>query len=256
MAKNRIVNKFDEFFKHDLYLKFKNSTSNYIHRKRMIEKEVDNSTRNKGIVLDIGIGISPMINTNKNTLLGDISISSMKVMKSKGANCSVLDITKLGLKNNSINTIICSEVLEHIPDDSGSLREMKRVLKKEGTLILTIPLNSYYWLKDDELVGHLRRYNPKEFIKKLEKIGFKITKIKNIGSLTERLTTFLITTLFLSTKISSLGKNKKESDLIKNFFWLYKNLNILWAYVISLSSKITHPGLSSLLLIKCVKNEF
>lgn len=245
-------NKFDEFFKYDLYLEFKNSTSNYIHRKRMIGKEISN-LRSNGIVLDIGTGVSPMVNINENIILGDISIHSMRVMKDKGVNCSVLDVTKLGLKNNSIDTVICSEVLEHIPNDTEALREMNRVLRKEGTLILTIPINNYYWLKDDELVGHLRRYNSKDFIRKLEKTGFEITKIKNIGSLTERLTTFLITTVFLSTKIFSVGKNRKNQNLTKKFFWLYKNLNILWAYVISLSSKITHPTLSSITLIKCVK---
>ncbi len=238
---------------YEWYIEFKNFTSNYLHRKRIIRKEIDNLMYD-GIILDIGSGVSPMIEVSDCSVFGDISIPSMKIMKKKGANCSVLDIINLGLRDKSVDIIVCSEVLEHISDHLRALREMKRILKGGGMLLLTIPINDYYWLKDDELVGHLRRYDSKKFIKKIEELGFDIIKTNMVGSLTERLTTFFITTIFLSTTIFS-GRNKKPPNFMKKILGVYKNLNIIWSYVILLTSKITHPKLSSLLLVVCEKNE-
>lgn len=246
-----MANKFDEFLEYDAYLELKNSTCNYLHRRREVTKELEGLDET-GVILDIGSGISPMAEIKDNVILGDMSLPSMKLMKGKGANCAVLDITHLGIKSNSIDIIICSEVLEHIADDIAALREMNRVLKKGGSLIITVPTNKHYWLRDDELVGHVRRYDTKELTKIIEGAGFDVVKIRGIGSLTERLTTYLITTIFLSTRIIPI--NRKSSNP-KRLIRIYRALNIIWSHVIFLSSRLTIPYLSSLTLITCKKQD-
>ena len=49
------------------------------------------------------------------------------------------NIYKLPYKENYFDYVICSEVLEHLEEDKKALREVKRVLKRKGTLILTVP---------------------------------------------------------------------------------------------------------------------
>ena len=246
-----MANKFDEFLEYDAYLELKNSTCNYLHRKREVTKELKDLGET-GTILDIGSGISPMTKIRDNVILGDMSIPSMELMRGKGANCSVLDITNLGIKSNSVGTIICSEVLEHIPDDTAALREMNRVLKGGGSLIITVPTHKYYWFRDDELVGHVRRYDTKELIKLIEGAGFDVVRTRGIGSLTERLTTYLITTLFLSTGIIPI--NRKSSNP-KRLILIYRVLNIIWSHVIFFTSRLTIPSLSSLTLITCRKQD-
>jgi SAM-dependent methyltransferase len=52
------------------------------------------------------------------------------------------DITAMGYGNNSFDLIICSHVLEHIPDDRLAMRELFRVLKPGGTAILQVPISA------------------------------------------------------------------------------------------------------------------
>ncbi|MCX7914757.1 MAG: class I SAM-dependent methyltransferase [Verrucomicrobiae bacterium] len=48
-------------------------------------------------------------------------------------------VTALGLRSGSLDGILCSEVLEHVADFPAALREMARVLKPGGRLLITCP---------------------------------------------------------------------------------------------------------------------
>lgn len=54
----------------------------------------------------------------------------------------VSDITDIPLESNSIDAVLCSEVLEHVPNPVLALEEMVRLLKPQGFLILTAPFAS------------------------------------------------------------------------------------------------------------------
>lgn len=54
----------------------------------------------------------------------------------------VSEITAIPVEAGSFDVVICTEVLEHVPDPIGAVREMGRVLKPGGTLLLTAPLGS------------------------------------------------------------------------------------------------------------------
>lgn len=49
------------------------------------------------------------------------------------------DGTRLPFPDATFDRIICSEVMEHIPDDAAAARELARVLKPGGTLAVTVP---------------------------------------------------------------------------------------------------------------------
>lgn len=57
-------------------------------------------------------------------------------------------IYSLPYPDNYFEFIICSEVLEHLEDDKKALLELKRVLKKNGTLIITVPNQNFPFLWD------------------------------------------------------------------------------------------------------------
>jgi SAM-dependent methyltransferase len=75
------------------------------------------------------------------------------------------DITKLPFADESFDIVICSEVMEHIPDDDRAASEILRVLKKNGTLAVSVPRmwpEKICWMLSDDYFnanqGHVRIY--------------------------------------------------------------------------------------------------
>lgn len=55
--------------------------------------------------------------------------------------------------------LVCMfDVLEHIEDDRGTLRDVRSLLNSSGQLLLTVPAYSWLWGKHDEFLHHKRRY--------------------------------------------------------------------------------------------------
>jgi SAM-dependent methyltransferase len=83
------------------------------------------------------------------------------------ADCVVGDATRLPYPDATFDRIIASEVMEHIPDDTGALDELTRVLKPGGVLAVTVPAwlaETVCWTLSDEYYapkapgGHVRIY--------------------------------------------------------------------------------------------------
>lgn len=52
----------------------------------------------------------------------------------------------LPFENNSFDVVFCSHVLEHVEDEDKSLKEMKRVLKNDGVLVVGMPTATMAWI--------------------------------------------------------------------------------------------------------------
>ncbi len=79
--------------------------------------------------------------TGIDTNASDIEIAGKSGIKN--AEFLVADAEKLPFKNSTFDKIICSEVLEHVDDDAKAIREMHRVLKAGGKVIITVPQKKY-----------------------------------------------------------------------------------------------------------------
>ena len=55
------------------------------------------------------------------------------------------DVEALPFADGSFGTVLCTEVIEHIPDASAALREFARVLRPGGVLIGSVPARSLIW---------------------------------------------------------------------------------------------------------------
>ena len=93
---------------------------------------------------------------------------------------SAMDITVLPFKDESFDVVLCSEVLEHIPDDIQAISELIRIVKPGKTLAVSVPRawpEKICWQLSDEYfnanMGHVRIYSKKEIIGKIEARGPK-----------------------------------------------------------------------------------
>jgi len=75
-------------------------------------------------------------------------LAKTQPLKDKRIKVRQANIYKLPYKDRSFDFIICSEVLEHLAKDTQALRELQRLLKKGGTLVVTVPNKHYPFVWD------------------------------------------------------------------------------------------------------------
>jgi SAM-dependent methyltransferase len=70
----------------------------------------------------------------------------------------IADTTLRSLSEHQCDTVICFNVLEHVGDDIGALRNMWHVLAPSGRLLLIVPAIPQLMGTVDQSLGHYRRY--------------------------------------------------------------------------------------------------
>jgi ubiquinone/menaquinone biosynthesis C-methylase UbiE len=88
------------------------------------------------------------------------------------------DITDIPVQNESFDVVLCSEVLEHVPDALSAIRELSRVLKPGGTLLLTAPFNSLTHFAPYHFGGYNRYWYQHHF----PRLGLNIEILDHNGS--------------------------------------------------------------------------
>ncbi|HEX7816657.1 methyltransferase domain-containing protein [Dyella sp.] len=103
-----------------------------------------------------------------------------------------VDITNMdGYADSSFDFIVCSHVLEHVPDDAAAIRELRRVLAPNGAAILMVPiLLSLKETDEDPSVtdvnerwrrfgqdDHIRMYERSDFLQRLHAGGFQVKSL-------------------------------------------------------------------------------
>ena len=83
--------------------------------------------------------------------------------------------------SQKFDCVVACEVLEHIEDDKTFLRKTNDLLANFGQLILSVPARKKYWSKDDEIVGHYRRYEKQDLYEKLIETGYSQIDIAAYG---------------------------------------------------------------------------
>ena len=84
---------------------------------------------------------------------------------------------------DSYDLIALLDVLEHVPDDKGSLSAILQRLKPGGAMLLTVPANPWMWSAHDVAHHHHRRYRKSEIEKLARDAGFKIELLSPFNSL-------------------------------------------------------------------------
>lgn len=131
-------------------------------------------------ILDVGCGTG--LNSKALDQFGDVcgldvSEDALNFSRSRGEfNLIRANADDLPFKHNSFDVVCALDVLEHIEDDINAMKEIHRVLKPSGNLILTVPAFMFLWGRHDEAANHKRRYYKRSIIKTLESCGFLIDR--------------------------------------------------------------------------------
>ena len=91
----------------------------------------------------------------------------------------VSDITDIPVDPESFDAVLCVEVLEHLPDPVAALRELARVLKPGGTLLVTAPFASLTHFAPYHFYSGFNRYFYQHW---LTSLGFEVEEVTANGN--------------------------------------------------------------------------
>src|SRR5215204_4868312 len=186
----------------------------YIGRRKIIAGFVQEIcscvTDRRPRILDVGCG------TGANLLLlskygeaegVDVSEDALVFCRERG-----LEKVKLGAAeelpydDGTFDLVTALDVVEHIDDDLAGLREMRRVLRSGGHVLLFVPTFMFLWGLQDDVSHHRRRYCLSELRRVLEQAGFQIERT-TYANITFFLPILLLRKLMRVTGIKAATEN-------------------------------------------------
>ena len=149
-------------------------------------------------ILDAGCGdganLRHLLRINGATVYGSdynfLRLTRAKKLFGASAYLFLGSLLENNIKDNFLDLVFCSHVLEHIQDDLTVLRNLHRVLKPGGTLILGVPNEgAWLWLLDYHVferyilqrTDHVHFYTRDVLLRLLTNVGFDVQETKYLG---------------------------------------------------------------------------
>ena len=134
---------------------------------------VESLLRTDSRCLEVAPGLRPRLPL-AGTRFVDMSERAVSRLREAGASADVGTIVDLPFAGRTFDLVCAMDVVEHVEDDVGALRELTRVLKQQGTLLISVPLHPSRWTAFDDFVGHCRRYEPATLTSLLAQLGLHV----------------------------------------------------------------------------------
>ncbi|MBI2309998.1 class I SAM-dependent methyltransferase [Candidatus Collierbacteria bacterium] len=162
-------------------------------------------------VLDIGVGYGflekELVKSNVSVYGIDISFNSIFRAKSLHKGIFIVASAKaIPFQDNFFDVVCLPEVLEHLYDFESTfvMKEISRILKKDGRLIISVPLYDEVYLGHPS--GHVRIFTPEKLFKEVSEHGFTVITEKYL---------FAFKSLYLiKSLINRLLKIRRANNLI------------------------------------------
>lgn len=139
-------------------------------RKKIIDKIIFRINFKKNInILDFGSGSGvnvEMLKKYGNVDLQEVNkIARLNLKRIKNINKIY---SSLKIKKNYYNLVLVADVLEHVKNPKELLRILKKNIKKNGYILITVPAYQYLFSTKDKALKHYRRYNKKTLKKTID----------------------------------------------------------------------------------------
>jgi SAM-dependent methyltransferase len=150
----------------------------FAHRNRCIA-ELVRRHRPDGVIVDVGAGngwvTSGLRTAGFEALVLEPGAEGAQNALARGLSPVVnATLESAGFPQRSLAAVGMFDVLEHLPDDAGALRDVAALLAPRGWLYLTVPAWQWLWSDEDVTAGHQRRYGRGELTARLTAAGFRV----------------------------------------------------------------------------------
>jgi glycosyltransferase involved in cell wall biosynthesis/protein-L-isoaspartate O-methyltransferase len=147
-------------------------------------------------VLELGAGIGNMTQHlargRKTYVASDIDAEHMARLRVRFRGRPNLEIRKCDLCDSAdfqpllgvFDSVVCLNVVEHVEDDLGALRNIFSALKPGGRAIILVPQDQKAYGTLDEVLGHFRRYSEAQLRERMEAAGFELERMLHFNRVT------------------------------------------------------------------------
>lgn len=161
----------------DEYLSRTPFHSGYWTRTRVDKAIASHASLAHGVLLDVGCGIKPYERTFAPYVEKYLGLEYSPDSGYRGNKADLCgDAAFLPLADESVDTILCTEVMEHVPNPEKTIEEFARVLRPGGTVITTAPF--VYPIHD---AYDFFRYSPDGLPAMMKRHGLEIEKVKPLS---------------------------------------------------------------------------
>lgn len=156
----------------------------YTGRRKILGSFLENICRRvtdrRPRILDVGCGTGAnllMLSEYGDAEGVDLSEDALAFCRERGLeNVKLGAAEKLPYDDGTFDLVTALDVVEHLDDDLAGLREMRRVLRPDGRVLLFVPTFMFLWGLQDDVSNHRRRYRLPELRRVLEQAGFEIER--------------------------------------------------------------------------------
>jgi ubiquinone/menaquinone biosynthesis C-methylase UbiE len=157
----------------------------YRARRALVAQLLDGRVPAGGVALDVGCGTGEVVGllarlgagvAAGTDLSGHVLHHAARDRRVGGGVILASAAERLPFAPASADALTSLEVVEHLDDDLGALREYHRVLRPGATLLVTVPSYQWLWYHQDDLAGHRRRYTRRGIASVVEAAGFDVER--------------------------------------------------------------------------------
>ncbi len=168
------------------YLQMANTEQNhwwFCGRRAILQRLLSQYLADKPLqhILEIGAGTGG--NLEMLSRFGKLSATEMNDEARRIANTRTQVVVHPGALPNALPTfaqkfnLICLfDVLEHVEDDTASLRAIRELLTPDGVILLTVPAHPWLWSRHDKLLHHKRRYTRDSLYEHIANAGLRVQR--------------------------------------------------------------------------------
>ena len=133
-------------------------------------------------VLDVGCGTGIMLKElsrgRRQAYGSDRSELALSFCKKRGmASLVRCDATQLPFATDCVDLVTALDVIEHLDEDEACVREMARICRRGGHLLLHVPAFPFLWSDKDDLNHHRRRYRRGQLLRLVEGCNLRVERI-------------------------------------------------------------------------------
>lgn len=155
----------------------------------LIERALREALPGEATILDAGCGTGGLIRREAAKWPGwgwtgvDVDPLACSLARERtGARIVEAPLERLPFGDATFDAVTCADVIYHLEDDLAALRELQRVLKPGGRLVLNVPAHAWLWSYHDEAVGGRRRYEMRGVRELLRQAGLQERRITHWNS--------------------------------------------------------------------------